>query len=164
VASNDYVFLTTWRVTGNVQDVYDILSDISGYLRWWPEVYLKVEETAKGDENKLGNSARLLTKGELPYTISWQMRVIETDRPNGFTIEATGDFEGRGIWTFTQKGSQVEAVFDWRLRGEKPLFRYFSFIFKPLFRANHRWAMARGEEGLRKELAHQRTSAQQVSK
>jgi hypothetical protein len=31
--------------------------------------------------------------------------------------------------------------------------RYLSFLFKPFFSANHRWAMARGEESLRRELA-----------
>jgi hypothetical protein len=30
---------------------------------------------------------------------------------------------------------------------------YLSFLFKPLFRANPRWAMAMGQEGLQKELA-----------
>ena len=78
--------------------------------------------------------------------------VTETRYPAGFTIEATGDFLGRGIWTFEQDGDWVNAAFDWRLRAEKPLLRYLSFLLKPLFRANHRWAMARGREGLQKEL------------
>jgi hypothetical protein len=30
--------------------------------------------------------------------------------------------------------------------------RYGSFLFKPIFAANHRWAMARGEESLKREL------------
>jgi hypothetical protein len=30
-------------------------------------------------------------------------------------------------------------------------------LFKPIFSANHRWAMARGEESLRRELSRRRT-------
>ena len=95
----------------------------------------------------------LHTRGKLPYTLRWRARVTEICYPAGFTIEATGDFLGRGIWTFEQEREEVNVIFDWRLRAEKPLLLYLSFFFKPLFRANHRWAMARGQEGLQKELA-----------
>jgi hypothetical protein len=50
----------------------------------------------------------------------------------------------------------VEMTYDWRLRAEKPLLRNLSFLLKPLFEANHRWAMARGEESLKLELARRR--------
>ena len=42
---------------------------------------------------------------------------------------------------------------------EKALLRNFSFIIKPIFAANHRWAMAKGEESLQLEIArrHART-------
>jgi hypothetical protein len=50
----------------------------------------------------------------------------------------------------------LDIVFDWRLRAEKPLLKSLSFLLKPLFRWNHGWAMARGEEGLRRELIRRR--------
>ena len=45
------------------------------------------------------------------------------------------------------------ATSGWRIRAEKGVLRRFSFVMKPLFAANHRWAMARGEESLRLEIA-----------
>lgn len=74
-------------------------------------------------------------------------------KPNGFSLEAWGDFEGTGVWNFAQDGQFVDITYDWRIRAEKPLLRYFSFLLKPVFAANHRWAMARGEESLAGELA-----------
>src|SRR6185295_9030162 len=59
-------------------------------------------------------------------------------------------------WTFRQDGSFVDITYDWRLRAEKPLLRNLSFLMRPLFEANHRWAMAQGEESLRLELARRR--------
>ena len=121
--------------------------------RWWPSVYLEV--------TKRGEVIELLTKGWLPYKLRWSFRVVET-RSDGFTIEAFGDFIGRGEWRFAQDGDLVDITYDWRIRAEKPLLRIFSPILKPLFSANHRWAMARGEESLVRELARRRANARTI--
>ena len=69
---------------------------------------------------------------------------------------AWGDFDGTGRWTFEQDGAFVNITYDWNIRAEKPLLRYLSFLMKPIFAANHRWAMAQGEACLRQELARLR--------
>ena len=74
---------------------------------------------------------------------------------------ASGDFEGRGIWTFKQNDLWADITYDWKISAEKPLLRYFSFIMKPIFSANHYWAMARGEESLKLELARRRATTQE---
>jgi len=103
-----------------------------------------------------GRRVRLLTKGKLPYTLRWEFEVVESRYPLGFTIVATGDFDGTGRWTLEQRGPAVDIEFDWRIRAEKPLLRWLSFVLKPIFAANHRWAMARGEECLLRELSRRR--------
>jgi hypothetical protein len=125
---------------------------VPGYLRRWPEVYLEVERIAPSGEDGLGETFRLLTRGTLPYRLRWNARIIKKRRRTGFTIEASGDFVGRGVWSFDEQPNRLDIAFDWRLRAEKPLLKYFSFLFKPAFRWNHRWAMARGHEGLQREL------------
>jgi hypothetical protein len=152
MATNDYHFITDWRVEGSVQEVADIIGDAAEFTRWWPSVYLDIKILENGDETGLGKMADLYTKGWLPYTLRWQFRVNEV-RDDGFSLIAHGDFEGRGIWTFKQDGPWVDITYDWKLSAEKPLLRYLSFIMKPIFAANHRWAMAKGEESLRLELA-----------
>jgi hypothetical protein len=107
----------------------------------------------------VGKVVRLFTKGWLPYTLRWQFLVVESTPPNGFTLEAWGDFVGRGIWTFVQDGPDVLITYDWKVRADKPLLRYFSWLVKPVFAANHRWAMAKGEQSLRLELARRRASS-----
>ena len=39
-------------------------------------------------------------------------------------------------------------TFDWKIRADKTLLRLLSFLLKPVFAANHRWAMAKGLESL----------------
>lgn len=156
MASNDYHFISHWYVDGTIEEVAAILSDALGLTRWWPAVYLAVNEVAPGDENGVGRVIDLYTKGWLPYTLRWSFRVTESTYPYGFSLEAWGDFNGRGIWTLIQEGPQVHVIYDWEIRADKPLLRTFSFLLKPIFAANHRWAMAKGEESLRLELARRR--------
>jgi hypothetical protein len=79
--------------------------------------------------------------------------VTDAQPPSGFSLQAWGDFVGTGIWHLDQEGAWVTITFEWRIRAEKPLLRSLSFLLKPLFAANHRWAMARGMEGLQRELS-----------
>jgi hypothetical protein len=156
VSSNDYHFITHWRVQGTVQEVAELLADAEDLVRWWPSVYLDVQETTPGDEDGIGKEVSLYTRGWLPYTLRWQFRVTESDYPQGFAIEAWGDLDGRGEWTLQQDGDWVNVTYDWKIQAEKPLLRQLSFLMKPIFAANHRWAMARGEESLRVELARRK--------
>jgi uncharacterized protein YndB with AHSA1/START domain len=158
-ASNEYAFLTTWTILASPDDVVSVLSDAEALACWWPSVYLDVCVVEPGDERGLGRVVDLYTKGWLPYTLRWQFRVTESDPPHGFAIEASGDFVGRGVWTFTPEsdpesgGPLTRVEYDWRILAEKGLLKRLSFLMKPIFAANHRWAMARGEQSLRLELA-----------
>ena len=160
MSSNDYHFITRWRVKSTIEEVADILDNATDLVRWWPAVYLDVQVLQPGDEQGLGKVVSLYTKGWLPYTLRWQFRVTEV-RADGFTLEAWGDFDGRGIWTYEQDGSWVNVTYDWKILAEKPLLRNFSFIMKPIFSANHRWAMAKGEESLVLELARRHAVTQE---
>jgi hypothetical protein len=151
MTANEYHFITYWRVEGTLQEVADIIGNGPDLVRWWPSVYLDVKQLEPGDENGLGRVVSLYTKGWLPYTLRWQFRVIEITS-NGFTLEAWGDFVGQGKWTFEQDGSMVNIRYNWKIRADKSLLRYFSFIIKPIFSANHHWAMSKGEESLKLEL------------
>jgi hypothetical protein len=94
--SNAYHFDTRWRVLGTADAVASILGDATEYRRWWPSVYLDVRELSPGDERGLGREIDLHTKGWLPYTLRWRFRVVERRWPASLTLEASGDFVGRG--------------------------------------------------------------------
>jgi hypothetical protein len=164
MSANEYHYVTHWRVKGTVKEISDVLGQATDLVRWWPSVYLDVQEETAGDENGIGRIIQLYTKGWLPYTIRWSFRVSEFQYPYGFTLEAWGDLAGRGIWTFAQNGEWVDITYDWNIRADKPLFKYLSFLLKPIFGANHLWAMRMGEESLKLELMrrHASTSEQRA--
>jgi hypothetical protein len=155
-SSNDYHFITYWRVEATPEEVSEILADAPGLVRWWPSVYLEVNELSPGDEHGIGRVIDLYTKGWLPYALRWSFRVTESRYPLGFTLVASGDFEGRGIWTLEPDGAYTDITYDWNIRADKPLLRYGSLLMKPIFSANHEWAMRMGEESLKLEIARRR--------
>jgi hypothetical protein len=152
-SSTAYHFVTRWRVQGTAAEVYEIIDAAAELPRWWPAVYLDVKQVAPGDEKGLGKVYDLHTKGWLPYTLRWQMTIVEKKPPSRLVLEARGDFAGRGVWTITGDAPWVDVTFDWQVEVTKPLLRRFSFLIKPVFAANHRWAMAVGEKSLELELA-----------
>lgn len=160
MAINDYHFITRWRIHGTLKEVVEIITDGDHLAQWWPSVYLNVKETAPGEESGLGKEIELYTKGWLPYTLRWNFRVAEIGTKS-FTLEASGDFSGRGIWIFEQHGLWVDVTYDWKIRANKPLLRRLSFLLKPIFAANHHWAMEMGEKSLNLELARRRATTEE---
>ena len=159
----EYHFVTNWKIPGTAQEVAEVLGDPLGLVRWWPSVYLRVTELKPGNpETGVGRVIDLYTKGWLPYTLRWQFEVTESRGAAGFKLVADGDFVGTGVWTLTQQGEVVDVQYDWRIRADKPLLRYGSFLFRTIFSVNHHWAMARGEESLKLELRrrHAKTDAE----
>ena len=166
MASNEYHFVTTWAIRATPDEITDVLGDAPALARWWPSVYLDVTQVEPGDERGVGKLVDLYTKGFLPYTLRWRFRVTESEPPTGFRLEAQGDFVGRGIWTLRQDagpdapgGPLTTVTYDWLILAEKGLLKRLSPIMKPVFGANHRWAMARGEESLKIELARRHAAS-----
>jgi hypothetical protein len=157
--SNLYHFVTRWRVEGTCGEVADVLADPLTLTAWWPSVYLGVRELEPPNAQGIGRRVRLLSRGWLPYTLRWEFEVTQSRYPHGFSIRAAGDFDGHGVWTIEQSGSWVDVTYDWRISAEKPLLRILSPLVKPVFEANHRWAMAQGETSLRLELARRRAGS-----
>jgi hypothetical protein len=153
-----YRIVTTWRLPGTIEEVAQVLSEVERLPEWWPSVYLAVEELAPGDERGVGREVALHSKGWLPVTFRWRFRVLEADLPHRLVLEPFGDFTGRGEWTFRQEGPTAVARYDWAVEAEKPLLRALGPLLKPVFAANHDWAMRKGEESLRLELARRRAA------
>lgn len=153
---SDYHFFTEWRVAGTVEEVRAVLGDAPSLTRWWPAVYLTVEQVEAGGPDGVGRTLDLHTKGWMPYTLRWTLRITEPLTDSGFALSATGDLEGTGRWTFRQEGPEVVITYDWRIHATKPLLRRLGWLLKPAFSANHLWAMRKGEESLRLELRRRR--------
>jgi hypothetical protein len=157
--TNDYHFVDKWRVEGELKEVADIIDDALALPRWWGSVYFDVKELEPGGEHGVGRLVSLHAGGWLPYTLQINFRTTDSNYPHGFAMDATGDLEGRGVWTFEEDGLFVNVTYDWTIRANKPIIEKFSFLLKPIFRSNHNWTMRRGEESLKLELLRRRAKS-----
>ena len=157
--ASDYHFVTVWRVPGTIAEVKDVLSNADTLPQWWPSVYLTVRRLEEGGPDFVGSVSELHTKGWAPYTLKWNLKLTEPITDEGFAIEALGDLTGTGRWTFEQDGPEVVITYDWRVAASKPLLRRLAWLLKPAFAANHKWAMAKGEESLRLEVRRRRATS-----
>jgi len=76
---------------------------------------------------------------------------------------------GRGIWMLQAEIGETEpggpltsVVYDWLVVAEKGVLKRLSPIMRPIFAANHRWAMAQGQRSLRLELARRHAGSDQT--
>jgi hypothetical protein len=157
MSANDYHFMDRWQVEGKVKEVADILEDATSLADWWSSVYFDVTELEPGGDGGIGKLIGLRAGGWLPYTLRINFRTTESRYPHGFTMNAGGDLEGVGVWTFEQDERFVNVTYDWTIRANKPIVDKLSFLLKPIFRSNHHWTMKRGEESLRLELDRRRS-------
>jgi hypothetical protein len=161
--TSDYHFITRWTFEGSRQEIAEILADAESLPRWWPSVYLDVRVLKQNGPDGVGGVFDLWTAGLLPYRLRWRFTTTENAGPDGLALTADGDFRGTGRWTFTQDGRNVHVIYDWRVVAEKPLLKRLTWLLRPLFSANHRWAMRQGKRSLSLELARRRASNAQAS-
>ena len=150
------LLFTQWMVPARIEEVSDILGDAERLPDWWGAVYLDAKIVAEGDGNGIGRRVRFHSRGRLPYALRWQAEVVEAIRPHGWTIRATGDLVGTGVWRLRQDGGAADIRYDWSVAVGRPVLRQLTPLLWPVFAANHRWAMAQGLEGLKKELERRR--------
>lgn len=154
--SNTYHFVTNWRVKARTEEVYDIISQPTEFPRWWPSVYLEAKEMVSGTLAGVGRRVQFHSRGWLPYTLHWEAVTADAVAPRRIVIEAAGDFNGRGVWTFVQDGLYTNITYEWDVTAEKAMIRYLSPAMHKAFEANHKWAMKQGEISLRQELIRYR--------
>ena len=155
--ASEYAFHTEWFVPAATPgDVARVLEDIAGLPRWWPQVYLAVRIVEPGDEHAVGCVADLETRGLLPYRLRWRLHVVSGAFARTSVVEASGDLDGRGVWNMCERDGGTCVTYDWHVRARKPLLRRWSPVLRPLFAANHRWAMRTGERSLRREVARRK--------
>lgn len=161
--SNFYHFTTHWQVEATPEEVFQILDDVEELPRWWPAVYLDLRILKPGDPDGKGKEVELYTKGWLPYSLRWKFKRIEKIFPYTLALEAFGDLKGYGVWNIRaiDNSEFCRLTYDWKVLADKPILKYLSFLLKPLFSANHHWAMRKGEESLKLEILRKRAKTEE---
>jgi hypothetical protein len=147
-----FEFVTDWSVEGTLAMVNCILKDVESFPRWWRPVYISARMVEPGESDGVGRRVQFTTRGFLPYVLHWDLRVVQSHEPYGFTFASSGDLAGLGAWKLRQDQNRVRLQLRWNVRAEKTAVRAISMISRRLIAKNHAWAMAKGQEGLAAEI------------
>lgn len=151
--TNYYVFVDRFVAPCSIDTAYRYIKEIEDYPRWWGKVYKKIVKLKDAPPDAAGAKYSVTVAGFLPYSLTIENEVTFVDKPNRIEFIADGDLQGKGAWIFRQVDNGTEITFDWRVAANKKIIKVFSFLLKPLFRANHAFCVRKADEGLRRDLA-----------
>lgn len=155
---------STWHLIGKIDEIQSVLEDPLSLTEWWSPVFMKGELLSQTGGDLENLTARFYTKGLLPHTFQFTARIIAHDKNSGIEIHTWGDFDGIGTISALEHGEETYVSVNWTVLVRQPYLRPLLQIFKPIFVANHRWAMRRGHEGLQAEIYRRRdASAAEIS-
>lgn len=141
-----YVFRSVWHVRTPFEDVWEVLSDVTTYADWWPEVR---SVTPMGD-----GRYRMVARSLLPYELRFVSEEDPTDRGRG-VIDArlSGDLVGTARFSITEEGEWCRIVYDQEVDTNRTLLNVLAPVARLPFVYNHTLMMRHGEAGLRAYLA-----------
>jgi len=109
-------------------------------------------EIKKGDGRGIGALHRYTWKGSLPYRITFDIHVLTIQPLCLLEGEASGEVEGRGLWSLTERGRETLVRYDWDIRTNTRWMNLLAPLAGPVFRWNHDRVMRDGAQGLARRL------------
>lgn len=149
--SAEYRFTDEWMVHLPVERVYEIVGEPLRYPAWWGDVFLAADGDAGPPEP--GKRTSVVSRGLLPYRLRWALTCTAAEPPLRIESALSGDFDGTGTWLLEEHADGTRARLEFRPTVNKRGVRELTPILRPVFRANHSWAMRRGQEAIRRLAA-----------
>lgn len=146
-----YVLVTHWHLDAPVERVWEAISRVEDWPRWWKFVKAVVE-LEKGDADGVGALRRYTWTSRLPYELSFEMRTTSAKKPAYLEGVATGELDGRGRWDLSAEGGTTRVRYEWSVSTGKAWMNLLAPLLAPAFRWNHGQVMAEGGRGLAKHL------------
>ena len=150
-----YSFVTHWRAEAPIDIVFDTIADADAWPEWWRGVRAAtmIERTDDGQSNGgVGTRYRFEFRSRLPYSLTFELVVIEVDRPTLLVGRASGELEGGGRWTLRPDGDATDVTYEWDVRTTRWWMNLVRPLARPLFERNHDVIMEWGRIGLARRL------------
>jgi hypothetical protein len=127
-------------MSADTDQVFDVLADVAGYPRWWPQV----RAVGRVDEG----TAWVVCRSALPYDLDLVLTRRREERGPGL-LEAGlgGDLDGWSRWTLRGDGAGTVVHYEQEVE-VAPRLAPAARWARPLLSANHAWMMRGGRHGL----------------
>jgi hypothetical protein len=146
-----YKFITSWKLNAPVQDVWNVISEISRWHEWWHGV-LEVRPLAVIHADSPARFAHTW-RSFIPYKLRFETEVTGMEQYNFIQANVTGELEGTGRWVFTDEGNGYTTVtYFWYVRTTMAWMNLTAPVLGGVFRWNHDTVMRWGGQGLAEKL------------
>jgi hypothetical protein len=146
-----YTFHTNWEFAAPLETVFEEIAHPERWPSWWSNI-ARVELLAAGDANGVGAVRRFTFTTQLPYNLTFNLRLTRVAQPTLIEGAASGELEGIGRWTLTEQGGRTHVHYLWQVRTTRWWMNLLAPIARPFFAWNHDAVMRNGERSLAKRL------------
>ena len=147
----EYRFLTTWLLDAPREAAWEVIADAASWPQWWRGV-VRVEERHAGGRDRVGSRYLIEWRSLLPYPLEFEFEVDRVERPRLMEGRAVGQLTGTGVWRLFEQDGMTAVIYEWNVVTSKRWMNLLAPVARPVFAWNHDWVMARGGEGLARQL------------
>lgn len=138
-----YMFETEWALTAPVERVFEVLEHPEEFSSWWTSVK-NSRLIEAGDADGLGARAAYSVRSPLGYTMRFETRAVEIERPWRIHGTVRGDLIGTGTYLLESRDDRTHVRFNWYVSTTKPWMNFVAGFAKPLLAWAHRSVMRQG--------------------
>jgi hypothetical protein len=143
-----YHFKTEWQFRAPLERVWTVVLDIENYPPWWKN--FRRVRLIRGDGKSVGSVIACEVRGSLPYSLTYQLEVLEATRLTHILLRSAGDLVGTGRWEFSEPAPGTsQAVYYWDVSTTNPILNLVAPLARRALARNHERVMANGYAALR---------------
>ena len=98
--SDQYHFVTEWRFRAPLERVWSIVLDLERYPGRWKN--FRRVKVISGDGRSVGSMVECTVRGSLPYSLTYTIEVVESEKYRHILVRSTGSLVGTGRWAFSE--------------------------------------------------------------
>lgn len=147
--TSHFHLVSEWRVRAPLERVYGALADLRSLAEFWPSVRVTGSNATR---EIIGRRAQLEIRGLLPIGLRAEVEIVGAAPEREIVVTSRGDLKGHGRWLLSERAGVTRARFEWDVDLTHPRLQRLARGLRPFLIASHRWAMWRGERGLRRML------------
>jgi hypothetical protein len=140
----EYRFRTSWESPATPDRIHAVLVDLEHYVDWWPQV--RAVASAGPDD------ALVVCRSMLPYDLELHLHAESRDAEL-LRVGIDGPIRGQAEWRLTPTHGGTRLDFDQQVHAVARMFRWASYVARPVLAANHSWMMRGAERGLGERLS-----------
>jgi hypothetical protein len=162
-AAARFVLISRWRMSCASQPIWELLTDLESWPRWWPQVS-RVRLLHRAPVGEAGTRAALTWRSPLGY--GFTIDVLNTRRERAadghceIEGQSSGDLMGQGLWVLdpvpcsssSTAAQQVDVTYRYEVELGKRWMRVSAPLLRLFFKWSHFAVMEAGALGMAAQL------------